>query len=87
MSLHGIPDNLEIDVAVVVVDDAVAHTGDLAERDVRKFGASLGREPGSGFTCDEEAPEYGILRVGVGQELFARRFGDVAVDIEDKRPA
>ena len=48
VGLYGLPDDLKIDVAVVV-NDAVAHADNLGERDAGKLGAGFGSQAGGGF--------------------------------------
>jgi hypothetical protein len=69
MILDRLPDNLEIDITVVV-DDAIAHAGDLVERDAGELGARLGCEAGGGFTGHQKTPKDGVLRLGVLGELL-----------------
>jgi hypothetical protein len=59
MILDRLPDNLEIDIAVIM-DDAIAHAGDLAEGNVWEFGAHVGREASGGFTGHQKAPKDGV---------------------------
>src|SRR5580692_3693068 len=61
VSLNRFPDDLEIDIAVIV-NDAIAHADHLPERNVGELGARLGRESRSGLPGDEKAPKDGILR-------------------------
>ena len=77
VTLYGFPDDLEIDIAVVV-NHAIAHTNDLVERDIRKFGARLGSQAGCRFSCDLETTKNGILRLPVLHELLVRLSRDTS---------
>ncbi len=77
--LHSLPDNLKVDIAVVMYH-AVPHSGDLMERDAWELSAGFGRKPGRGFASDEEAPQDGILRLGIIKELVASLVSDVRLN-------
>jgi hypothetical protein len=62
VGLDDVPNNLKIDVAVVV-HNAIPHPDDFGERDVRKFGAFLCSEPGCRFPSYEEPSEDRVLRL------------------------
>lgn len=75
MGLDGFPDDLKIDMAVVM-DDAVTHADNLVKGDAGKLGARLGRQARSRFSGDKDAPQDGILRLAGPRETvrsFARR--------------
>jgi hypothetical protein len=79
VGLNRFPNDLEIDIAVIM-NHAVAHTDDLAERNVAELGGRLGREARGGLTRDEKAAKDGVLRLGVLQEILVRLTGDLRLD-------
>jgi hypothetical protein len=76
-ALEQVPDDLKIDMAVVM-DDPVAHAGNLVERDAGKLGERFGRQARSRFPGNKDAPQDGILRLAVLEKPFARLPGYVA---------
>lgn len=76
MGLHGFPDNLEIDVAVVM-HNPIAHADNLMEGDVWELSASVGGEAARRFSRDEKTPQDSILRLAICKELLARLSCDV----------
>ena len=76
--MYGLPDDLKIDVAVVV-NDAVAHADNLGERDAGKLGAGFGIQASGGFPGHEETPQNGVLCLGVLEKLLVRLLPDVGL--------
>ena len=79
VGLNRFPDNLEIDIAVIM-NDAVPHPDNLRERNIGEHVARLGRKSRGGFPGDEKASKDGVLRLLVFQEIFVRLTGDVGLD-------
>src|SRR5437016_1771645 len=79
MDLHCLPDDLKIDVAVVV-DYAVAHSNDSRKRDVGKCGAGLGRQARRRFADNQQPSEHRILCPGVLKELLMAEPGEIFLD-------
>lgn len=69
--MYGLPDYIEIDVAIIV-NEAIAHPGDLSKRDARKVVAGLGCQAGRSFPGHQEAAQHRILRLRIPHELLAR---------------
>jgi hypothetical protein len=83
VGLNGFPDDLKIDIAVIM-NDTIAHTDDLRERDGRKLGARLGSQSRRCFTGHQEASQNGVLRLGVLKKVFARLTSDVRLNSLDR---
>jgi hypothetical protein len=71
VGLHGFPNDLKIDVAVVM-HHTVAHADDFVERDVRKLGAGFRGQTRCSFSGYQYAPQDRILRLAVLEELLVR---------------
>src|SRR5580698_9027751 len=68
----------------VVVYDAVAHAGNLVERYAGELRASLRTQARGRFHGHQDAPQNGILRLAILQELLARLACNVALNDLDR---
>ena len=79
MRLHGFPDNLKIDVAIVM-HNPIAHADNLIERDVWELSASIGGEAARRFSRHEKTPQNSILSLAIRKELLACLSCDVILN-------